>query len=56
MELAVPVPLLLVSGVPSRRLPFDPRSCGICGGQSGTRAIFSPSTSISPVTPHTRNA
>jgi hypothetical protein len=40
MELAVPNSLLLVTDFPSRRLPFDPKSCGICGGQSATGAGF----------------
>jgi hypothetical protein len=28
------------------------RSCGICGGQSGTEGRFSPSTSVSPANSH----
>jgi hypothetical protein len=31
---------------------FDPRSCVICGAQSGAGAGFSPSTSVSPANSH----
>jgi hypothetical protein len=43
----------------SRRLPTAAasvralvRSCGICGGQSGTGGRFSPNTSVSPANSH----
>jgi hypothetical protein len=37
---AVPWLRWLASDFPLRQLGFDPRSCGICGGQNGTEAGF----------------
>jgi hypothetical protein len=48
----------LIAGFPLRRPGFDPRSCGICGGQSDTGACFLRALRfplpilIPPTTPH----
>jgi hypothetical protein len=39
-QLAAPWLWRLVTGFPPRRPRFEPRPCGICGGQSGTEAYF----------------
>jgi hypothetical protein len=39
-NMAMPCLKQLVAGFPPRQPGFDPRSCGICGGPSGTGAGF----------------
>jgi hypothetical protein len=52
----------LVAGYPPRWSGFDPRSCGICGGQSSIGAgflrvlRFPPTILIPPTAPHSSSS